>query len=253
MRIRVWGAAVALFLAGCSRGAPSPTASASASSAASAGDASIAAISRDAAAEAAHEEDDATDPLEHWARVRWRAMGHPDIVYVPTPQKIVDRMLDVAKVKKDDVLYDLGCGDGRVVVTAAKRYGVHAVGFDIDPQRVAESRENVRASGLEDLVSIRWADVTMVDLSPASVVTIYLSPQVQRWLMTSLEKLGRGSRIVTHDYALPDAVPTARWRLQGPFFGRMNELYEAGVPEDRAHYQFTEHLLFLYVAPLVHE
>jgi hypothetical protein len=85
---------------------------------------------------------------------------------------------------------------------------------------VAESRENARADGLEDMVTIRWADVTMVDLSPATVVTMYLSSQVQHWLVRNLEKLAPGSRIVTHDYELPVAIPTARWSLQGPFFGR---------------------------------
>src|SRR6188768_841017 len=78
----------------------------------------------------------------------------PDVVYVPTPQAVVDRMLEMAEVKTGDIVYDLGCGDGRIVVTAAKRYGVRAVGFDIDPQRVKEARENARANGVEHLVRI---------------------------------------------------------------------------------------------------
>src|SRR5262245_42827675 len=78
----------------------------------------------------------------------------PDVVYVPTPQPIVDKMLELARVKKDDLVYDLGCGDGRIVVTAAKRYGAHAVGFDIDPVRVKEARQNVKKNGVEHLVTI---------------------------------------------------------------------------------------------------
>lgn len=84
------------------------------------------------------------------------------MVYVPTPQKIVDKMLELAKLRPDDVLYDLGCGDGRILVTAAKRYGVHAFGVDIDPDRVREARDNARASGVEDLVDIEQRDVFTV-------------------------------------------------------------------------------------------
>src|SRR5207253_3922160 len=83
----------------------------------------------------------------------------PDVVYVPTPQEVVDKMLELANVKKGDVVYDLGCGDGRIVVTAAKKYGVKALGFDIDPDRIRESMENVRKNKIEDLVTIKKADI----------------------------------------------------------------------------------------------
>jgi precorrin-6B methylase 2 len=243
---------VAVVGAACSRGGPAPpSAAASDGSAASVTtDAARPAVSADAAADAPEPDDEATDPLEKSARKFWNAEGRPDIVYVPTPQKIVDHMLAVAKIKKTDLLYDLGCGDGRILVTAAKRYGVHAVGFDIDPKRVAEARENVRANGLEDLVTVRWADIMMVDLSPATVVTMYLSPKLQETLVHHTEMMAPGSRVVTHDYALSDAIPTARWSMQAPFFGNMNQLWEAGVPEDQAHYDFVQHYVFLYVTPV---
>src|SRR5947209_1882203 len=98
----------------------------------------------------------------------------PDVVFVPTPQEVVDRMLELAEVKKGDVVYDLGCGDGRIVVTAAKKYGVKAVGFDVDPQRIRESRENVAKNGVGNLVTIKQQDIFATDLGEASVVTLYL-------------------------------------------------------------------------------
>lgn len=102
----------------------------------------------------------------------------PDVIYVPTPYEVVEKMLEVAQVKKGDVVYDLGCGDGRIVVTAAKKYGVRAVGFDIDPERIKEARENVRKNGVEDLVRIEQKDIFTLDLSEATVVTLYLLPQL---------------------------------------------------------------------------
>jgi SAM-dependent methyltransferase len=95
---------------------------------------------------------------------------------VPTPQPVVDKMLELAEVKAGDVVYDLGCGDGRIVVTAAKKFGVKAIGYDIDPQRVKEARENVRKAGVEHLVRIEEADVFTLDLTGASVITLYLLP-----------------------------------------------------------------------------
>src|SRR4051812_49190847 len=89
----------------------------------------------------------------------------PDIEYVPTPQNVVDKLLAVAKVGNGDVLYDLGCGDGRIVINAAKKFGIKAVGFDIDPKRVAESRANVKSNGVENLVTIEQKDIFTVDLS----------------------------------------------------------------------------------------
>ncbi len=87
------------------------------------------------------------------------------VPYVPTPQEVVDRMLELAQVKKGDVVYDLGSGDGRIVVTAAKKYGVKAIGFEIDPERIKESHENIKKAGVEKLVEIRQQDIRTVDLS----------------------------------------------------------------------------------------
>jgi predicted RNA methylase len=131
----------------------------------------------------------------------------PDILFVPTPYAVVDKMLEMAEVKKGDVVYDLGCGDGRIVVAAAKKYGAKAIGFDIDPQRVKESLENVRTNHVENLVTIKEADIFTLDLSEASVVTLYLLPELNVKLMPQLAKLKPGSRIVSHDFDMRGAKP----------------------------------------------
>jgi len=136
----------------------------------------------------------------------------PDVVFIPTPQDVVDKMLELAKVKKDDLVYDLGCGDGRIVVTAAKRYGCKAVGYDIDPQRVEESLENVEKNNVGNLVRIQQKNIFTLDLSKADVITLYLLPELNVKLIPQLEKLKPGSRIVSHDFAMrgvkPDKVVT---------------------------------------------
>jgi predicted RNA methylase len=131
----------------------------------------------------------------------------PDVVYVPTPNDVVAKMLDIAQVKADDVVYDLGCGDGRIVVTAAKKFGCQAVGFDIDPQRVREARANIEKNGVGKLVSIKQEDIFKLDLSPASVVTLYLLPSLNVKLIPQLEKLKHGSRIITHDFDIDGVKP----------------------------------------------
>jgi predicted RNA methylase len=130
-----------------------------------------------------------------------------DVQFVPTPQSVVDKMLSMAGIKEGDLLYDLGCGDGRIVVTAARRYGIKAVGFDLDPRRVEESLANVRSNNVAHLVTIKQADVFTVDLSPASVVTLYLLPSLNVKLMPQLEKLNPGSRILSHDFDMRGAKP----------------------------------------------
>lgn len=131
----------------------------------------------------------------------------PDVIFVPTPQPVVEKMLELAEIKPGDVVYDLGCGDGRIVVTAAKKYGVKAVGFDIDPQRVKEALENVRSNKVEHLVTIKQADIFTLDLREASVVTLYLLPELNVRLMPQLAKLKPGARIVSHDFDMRGAKP----------------------------------------------
>ena len=131
----------------------------------------------------------------------------PDVVYWPTPQNVVDKMLEMAQVKKDDVVYDLGCGDARILVTAAKKYGCKGYGWDINPVRVKESLENVKTNKVEDLVTVKKGDIFKLDLKDANVVTLYLLPELNVRLIPQLEKLKPGSRIVSHDFDMKGAKP----------------------------------------------
>lgn len=149
----------------------------------------------------------------------------PDILYVPTPQEIVDKMLELAQVKKDDLVYDLGCGDGRIVVTAAKKYGCKAVGYDIDPQRVKESRKNVDANNVGNLVAIEQRDVFTLDLSKADVITLYLLPSLNVKLIPQLEKLKPGSRIVSHDFDMKGVKPDKVIKITPEGSSREHEVY----------------------------
>jgi len=130
----------------------------------------------------------------------------PDVMFVPTPMPTVEKMLELAEIKPDDVVYDLGCGDGRIVVTAAKKYGVRAVGFDIDPQRIRESLENVRSNGMQKLVTIKEADIFTLDLSEATVITLYLLPELNARLIPQLEKLKPGSRIISYMFDMEGVI-----------------------------------------------
>jgi SAM-dependent methyltransferase len=128
--------------------------------------------------------------------------------YVPTPQHVVEKMLELATVTSEDVVYDLGCGDGRIVITAAKKYGAHAVGVDIDPDRIRESEANAKAAGVEGLVSFRLEDAMKTDVSSATVVTLYLlsaSNEALRPLLT--RQLKPGARIVSHAFGMGDWQP----------------------------------------------
>ncbi len=132
----------------------------------------------------------------------------PDVPYVPTPQSVVDEMLKLADVKKNDILYDLGCGDGRIVVTAAEKYGVHATGIDINPERIQEANENARKAKVTELVTFREADLFDTDLANATVVTLYLLPSVNLKLRPKLQKeLKPGGRIVSHSFDMGDWKP----------------------------------------------
>jgi SAM-dependent methyltransferase len=154
----------------------------------------------------------------------------PDVLYVPTPEPVVERMLELANVGPSDVVYDLGCGDGRIVVMAAQRYGARAVGFDIDPARVAEARRNVAAAGIEQLVRIEQRDIFELDLSPASVVTLYLLPELNVRLLPQLERLKPGTRIVSHDFDIAGVVPTRELSLRPDPTGPDHSVYFFELP-----------------------
>ncbi|MEN6425826.1 MAG: methyltransferase domain-containing protein [Phycisphaerales bacterium] len=145
-----------------------------------------------------------TTPLKREPPVELR---RPDVVYVPTPHHVVEKMLELAQVTKADVVYDLGCGDGRIPIAAAKKYGCRAFGYDIDPRRVKKSQENVDANGVGNLVTIEQKDIFTLDLSGASVVTLYLLPTLNVKLIPQLDKLKPGSRIVSHEFDMHGVTP----------------------------------------------
>jgi ubiquinone/menaquinone biosynthesis C-methylase UbiE len=132
----------------------------------------------------------------------------PDVPYVPTTEEGVKAMLKLADVKSTDIVYDLGCGDGRIVVAAAKNYGAHAVGIDIDPKRIQEAKENARRAGVEDLVRFEENDLFQADIHEASVVTLFLLSSVnQRLRPKLLEDLKPGARIVSNTFSMGDWKP----------------------------------------------
>ncbi len=141
----------------------------------------------------------------------------PDVIFVPTPQDAVDRMLELAEVKKTDKVYDLGCGDGRIVVTAAKKFGAKGVGIDIDPKRVEESKANARSNHVENLVTIKEGDIFKEDFSDADVVTLYLLPSLNVKLIPQLEKLKPGTRIVSYQFNMQGVKPRETYTGNGRY------------------------------------
>ncbi len=158
-------------------------------------------------------------------------MRTPDVVYVGTPYDVVSRMLRMAQIKKSDLVYDLGCGDGRILVLAAQKYGCRAVGYDIDPVRVRASRENVARNKVGKFVQIVQADIFTLDLRKADVIPLYLLPEMNRRLLPQLDQLKSGSRVVCHNYDLEDIVA--------------DEVVTMVSNEDNA-----SHTLSLYTTPL---
>lgn len=139
-----------------------------------------------------------------------------DVPYVPTPENVVAEMLKLANLKAGDVLYDLGSGDGRIVITAAQKYGVKGVGVDINPERIKEAQENARKAGVEDQVTFREGDLFEQDISKASVVTLYLLPAVNLKLRSKLFKeLKPGSRVVSHSFDMGDWKPDKEIEVDG--------------------------------------
>ena len=144
------------------------------------------------------------------------ATQYPDVIFVPTPQEVVEDMLRIAEVRKGDVLYDLGSGDGRIPITAAKKYGVRAVGIDIDPERIWEAQQNARGAGVERLVTFRREDLFKANFSEATVVTLYLLPDLNVKLRPRLwAELKPGTRIVSHQFDMGDWKPEKRLETNG--------------------------------------
>jgi predicted O-methyltransferase YrrM len=152
-----------------------------------------------------------------------------DVPYVPTHESLVDEMLSMARVGAKDVLYDLGSGDGRIVITAARRFGTRGIGYDLDPERVSEARENAKRAGVTDRVRFEQQDIFTAKIADATVVTMYLLPDVNMRLRPKLlSELKPGTRIVSHNYDLGDWQPVQR-----------KEMDVSGV----------NHTLFLWIVP----
>jgi SAM-dependent methyltransferase len=157
----------------------------------------------------------------------------PDVPYVPTTEQAVEAMLKLAGVKKDDVVYDLGCGDGRIVISAAKNFGARGVGIDINPVRIAEAKENAKKAGVEDRVRFEENDLFKADFREATVVTLFLLPNINLKLRPRLlEELKPGTRVVSNTFDMGD------WKAQR----------EAEVDGDDEE-TYLSKKLFLWVVP----
>jgi SAM-dependent methyltransferase len=152
-----------------------------------------------------------------------------DVIFVPSAPEVVEAMLQAARVGPDDVVYDLGCGDGDILVTAAERYGARVVGVDLDPKRIQRAKLNAARAGVLGRATFLEQDLFVTDVSPATVVTLYLSPEVNAKLRPKLlRELRPGTRIVSHDYGLGDWVPD---RLIEVPLVRMHRVFFWRVPE----------------------
>lgn len=161
-----------------------------------------------------------------------RRVRKPDVIYYPTPPETVAEMLRLANIKKGEVLYDLGSGDGRIPIAAARASGIRAVGIEIDPKLVAEAEENARSAGVSELVSFRTEDMFRVDIREASIVTLYLSEKLNVLLRPKLlRELRPGSRIVSHDFRMGDWKPEQTVRV--PWGQLYRTVYLWTVPRPR--------------------
>ncbi len=161
-------------------------------------------------------------------------MRTPDVVYVGTPYDLVSEMLHLAQVKKDDLVVDLGCGDARMLVLAAQKYGSRGIGYEIDPDMVRASRKNIEKNKVGHLVKVIQADIFTVDISDADVIPAYLLPEMNLKLLPQLETLKPGSRLVFHNYDIEGIIP--------------DKTVEVISNEDN-----SNHTLFLYTTPLKRE
>lgn len=155
------------------------------------------------------------------------ASREPDVIFVPTPQQVVDEMLAMARVGADDVLYDLGSGDGRIPITAARRFGTRGVGIDIDPVRIGEANASAEAAGVTDKVRFIEGDLFEADLSKASVISLYLLPSLNLQLRPKLLELKPGTRVVSHNYDMGDWLPEQTRQVDG------STVYLWTVPAER--------------------
>ncbi|MEW6302497.1 MAG: 50S ribosomal protein L11 methyltransferase [Verrucomicrobiota bacterium] len=157
----------------------------------------------------------------------------PDVVFGATPDEAIEQILRMAQLKPGDVVYDLGCGDGRILVTAAKKYGVKGVGVDIDPLRVKESIENVRTNKLDHLITIKEADMFTVDISQATVLILYLGPHMNLKLLPQINQMKPGSRVFSFDFDTPGVKPTEVLRGTRLDNGHEFTIYQYAVPLTR--------------------
>jgi SAM-dependent methyltransferase len=158
----------------------------------------------------------------------------PDVPYVPTTEAAVQEMLKLAAVTKSDIVYDLGCGDGRIVIAAAKTYGARGAGIDINPQRIGEAKQNAKTAGVENLVRFEENDLFQADIHEASVVTLFLLPNINLKLRPKLlQDLKPGTRIVSNTFDMGDWKPEK----------------EATVGGDDADFEPLSHRLYLWIVP----
>ncbi|MFB2876789.1 class I SAM-dependent methyltransferase [Floridanema aerugineum] len=168
-----------------------------------------------------------TTQVQPTAQVQQR---EPDVPFVPTPQEVVNKMLEVANVNSKDVVYDLGSGDGRIVITAAQKFGARGTGIDIDPQLIEQSRANAQTAGVADRVQFRQQDLFQADLSNATVVTLYLLPEINLQIRDKLlRELRPGTRIVSHNFDMGEWKPERVERVQTGI--REHVVYYWVVPE----------------------
>jgi len=152
-----------------------------------------------------------------------------EVPFIPTPAKVVDRMLELAEVKATDVIYDIGSGDGRIVIQAAKKYGVRSVGIEIAGELIDRSRSRAGAEGVDHLVKFRQEDALNADIAEATVVTLYMFPDFNNKLAPKLRKLKSGARVVSHDFGIEGWAPTKT--------------------ETVADTRFHTHTLYLWIVP----
>jgi SAM-dependent methyltransferase len=160
----------------------------------------------------------------------------PDVIFVPTPNEVVTKMLEMARVTAKDIVYDLGCGDGRIVITAAQKHGARGVGIDIDPQRIREARENASRGKVTDKVRFVEADLFEADISEATVVTLYLLTDLNLKLRPKLmSDLRPGTRVVSHAFAMGDWQPERTERVDGSsvFLWRIPPRPASNAPSQR--------------------